>query len=146
MKLLLGILLLGVIACTTEVEIPKDQLQFISSDEFCLSPKASSKGYPYIIQSQGEYDKNLGANTLNEACQKKNFARIDYDKYSLLGNSYSGSGCSGEYDVKVYRDDKKKSMLFESNFVTSGNCKMIINKAIWVAVPEFPSDYTVKFE
>jgi hypothetical protein len=72
---------------------------------------------------------------------------FDFSKYTLLGQSVTGHGCSvPTYQPSVLRNDKDRSILFRVVVQQEGTCDMGWDKHVWMLVRKVSTNYVVNFE
>lgn len=76
-----------------------------------------------------------------------NHPAIDFDKYTLLGQSIFASGCSTpKLETEVYINYNKKELTFLTNVETYGSCEMGFGFNVWILVDKLSSNYTVNYQ
>jgi len=116
--------------------------------------EAESRGYDAFAQNRdndkfGTYIKYKSIATFesykNYCKNQYNFPQFDFSKSTLLGQYTPAGGCSADFNKKVLRDDKNKTVNYTVNVNSNGSCLMAISSYNWIMVPSIPNDYTVNF-
>ena len=100
----------------------------------------------YIINSEQEYRELLNHKASVPECANFQLPPIDFSQYTLLGKYACGSGCSVNFERRVYRDEANKSVIFSIKVNGEGPCEIIICKMNWVLIKKIPLEYSVVFK
>ena len=72
---------------------------------------------------------------------------VDFNNYTLLGQSVSASGCSTPtLETVVYINKSKKELTFLTRVETYGNCEMGFGFCVWILVDKLADDYEIAFK
>ena len=133
-----------------DVEIPTCDLpeQTVGSGEIiqnalvdAINPDSFSTGNGGdIIRSDSENVYNL----MVSYDQGVSYDSIDFDQYTVLGKSASGT-CTAVFDRHVSRDTVAKKCTYRIKVYECGLCLRLWPDANLVLVPRIPEDYTVDF-
>jgi hypothetical protein len=73
--------------------------------------------------------------------------KIDFSKYTLLGQSAHASGCkSPDYNIKIIKKEKDNELVFKITITEYGTCEMFIAKNKWILISKIDKSYKVRFE
>jgi hypothetical protein len=73
------------------------------------------------------------------------FPEVDFKLHSVLGAQATGTGCNVTFEKHVYRDEPKKTILYDLTVIEEGPCEISINERNLILVPRIPSNYNVTF-
>jgi len=129
-------------------EITSD-VQFLTNTYFgdCFFYSASESD-EIVLRDQEEYESYFAAlrqSSSNKDCSEAMPTAIDFDKYTLIGHSTSGGGCSVEYDRKVEQKGNKE-VTYHITATYSGLCKMLISNMNWALIPKIKDRTDVIFD
>ncbi len=71
---------------------------------------------------------------------------IDFDRYTLLGQSTTASGCRREYTSSLTRLDSEEIVRFDVLIEEFGSCEPAIFRYVWILVEAIPPNYMVVSE
>jgi len=95
---------------------------------------------PRNINTQAEYDSLFGA----EPCPD---SLIDFSKYTLLYQYYSGTGCDDPFiEASITKDDMQRKVTFQIRIIEHGTCLPRWAAFQWALIPKVPAGYTVVFQ
>ena len=69
---------------------------------------------------------------------------IDFSKYTVLGQSTSGS-CRVVFDRNVIKNTELKKYIYKINVIYCGTCEKLALDMNWVLIPKLEDDFTVEF-
>ena len=144
LALILGIILAIVFVANYVPHFPTEDMQFIDMTEqlSCIIAQNDE----YIINSEQEYRELLDHKVSTPECMNFQLPPIDFSQYTLLGKYAYGSGCSVNFERKIYRDEANKRIIFFIKVNGEGHCEIIVGKMNWVLVQKIPSEYSVIFK
>ena len=95
---------------------------------------------PRIVDTQAGYDSLFG----DEPCPD---SLIDFSRYTLLYQYYSGIGCESPFIEKsIVKDDMQRKIIFLIRIVEHGTCLPRWMGFQWALIPKVPAGYTVVFQ
>jgi len=151
-EILILILYFLVTSCQKEEEIIDITNSCIFYDNIlstCFYGSVSSKYNEYVFRNQSEFQvfgDSIRIHPANLDCDTAKLPDIDFNKYTVLINKTSGTGCSVVYNRTIIKDTQKKKIIYKISAEYSGNCKMLIGNRNWAFVPKIPDDYKVEFQ
>lgn len=71
--------------------------------------------------------------------------KIDFSKYTLLGQDANSGGCKmPDFIIEVKKDGS--DIIYRLTVIPKGFCEMGILKNMWILIPKLPKGYNVRFE
>jgi hypothetical protein len=147
--LLIGVLCSGCIQQSSQNDNYGDEVQFINLDmELCIDTfNISNSGKTeFVINSNEDFFVLIKHKSSRESCTNFTLPEVNFSQYTLLGKYTEGSGCSIEFQKKVYRNDTNKTITYVIKVVTDGSCDMLGTSMNWVLIPKIPLNYTINFK
>lgn len=103
----------------------------------------------FVIKDNETYLKTIRADASRDWCLK-NLEKIDFNKYTLLGKSFSSGYCRIPLglEYKAAKDEAAKRYLVTISYIDPRGavCRARSQYDLWLLVPKLPADYGVKFE
>jgi len=145
-------LIIQLISCTKDnntIEIT-DQCIFYDNLLGSCFCRIDDLGYDEIvireIEEYEEFGEIIRFYPENPDCDTANLPYIDFENYSLVSKFNCGSGCSAEYNRKIFEDIENRKIIYEISVTYYGLCDMLLGSRNWVLIPRIPDDYSVEFK
>ena len=139
-----GLILAIILIVGYVLHFPTEEMQFIDMTEQLSCIVAQNN--EYIINSEQEYRGLLNHKASVPECANFQLPPINFSQYTLLGKYAYGSGCSVNFEKRVYRDEANKKIIFFIKVNEEGPCEMLVEKMDWVLVQKIPPEYSVVFK
>jgi hypothetical protein len=145
-------LIIQLVSCTKDngtIEITDQCIFYDNLLGSCFS-RIYDLGYDEIvireIEEYEEFGEEIRFYPENPDCETANLPFIDFENYSLVSKYNSGSGCSQEYNRKIFEDIENKKIIYEILVTYTGPCGMLLGSRNWVLIPRIPDNYSVEFK
>ena len=146
MKKIFTIPLLIFYVCLFQYSFAQNDTIQIKYEEVTIGCLIGRTCHECIITNEADYKTLLKERSPHNDCANYELPYIDFNTFTLIGNTIATSGCkSPEINKEIVKISKEKKYILKVNIKQNGRCQALFSKRFWIIIPKIESDYTIEF-